>query len=246
MLELEDIQGIILRPNRMRCGTYLVMRIDDAADGRAWLRRLVDPVTSASEWWDATGSTLNVAFTHRGLAALGVPPSDLASFSEEFREGIVARADRLGDTGGSSPELWDGDLGTPAVHALVILHARDEDTLAAERARHTELPRSTPGVSVLYEQPVAQLPTRTEHFGYRDGISEPAIEGSGIAARPGQGPALKAGEFVLGYPDQTGLLPTMPHPDVLGRNGSYLVFRKLRQDVVRFREFLATASAGPD
>lgn len=246
MLELHDIQGSILRRNLMPCGTYLFLRIDDAADGRRWLRELVDPVTSATEWWEATRTTLNVAFTHAGLAALGVPISDLEGFPAEFRADIAARREKLGDTGESSPDRWDRPLGTPDVHALVILHARDEATLATESAWHGALLERTPGVVPVYEQPVAQLPTGTEHFGYRDGIGEPAIEGSANPVAPGQGPLLKAGEFVLGYPDEGGELAPLPRLDLLGRNGSYLVVRKLHQKVAEFRAFLARESVKLD
>src|SRR5205814_9133997 len=79
------------------------------------------------------------------------------------------------------------------------------------------------------------LPDEKEAFGFKDGISHPAIEGSGI---PGSNPherALKAGECVLGYPDEISDAPLVPQPEILGRNGSYVVFRKLHQRVAAFR-----------
>ena len=82
------------------------------------------------------------------------------------------------------------------------------------------------------------LPTTRTHFGYRDGIGIPLIEGSGFVGYPGQGPAIKAGEFILGYPDETGNLPAMPQPEILGRNGTYLGFRKLYSHVASFRQYL--------
>ena len=87
------------------------------------------------------------------------------------------------------------------------------------------------------------LPGEREPFGYRDGISHPAIEGSGI---PGSNPLetpLKAGDFVLGYPGE--LDAVVPQPDVLGRNGSYVVFRKLYQRVAEFRRYLRDNAANP-
>jgi hypothetical protein len=56
--------------------------------------------------------------------------------------------------------------------------------------------------------------------------------------RTTQGPAIKAGEFILGYPDETGNLPAMPQPEILGRNGTYLGFRKLHSRVAAFRQYL--------
>ena len=82
------------------------------------------------------------------------------------------------------------------------------------------------------------LKDEKEPFGFKDGISHPAIEGSGV---PGTNPhevPLKAGEFVLGYPDEMSDAPMIPQPDQLGRNGSYVVFRKLHQRVAAFRQYL--------
>src|SRR6202007_2917398 len=58
-------------------------------------------------------------------------------------------------------------------------------------------------------------------------------------------PPLKAGEFVLGYPDEMGDVPPIPQPEVLGRNGTYVVFRKLHQRVAAFRQYLRANSTSP-
>ena len=60
-----------------------------------------------------------------------------------------------------------------------------------------------------------------EHFGYRDRLSEPVIEGAGAGPTPGWGAPLKPGEFILGYPDESGQPYPMPQPEALSRNGSY-------------------------
>src|SRR5262249_43487080 len=102
--------------------------------------------------------------------------------------------------------------------------------------------RELAGVEAIWRQDCHALPTETEPFGFRDGISHPAIEGSGI---PGSNPRerpLKAGEFILGYTDEIGQLPAMPRPEVLGRNGTYVVFRKLHQRVAAFRQYLKANS----
>ncbi len=75
-------------------------------------------------------------------------------------------------------------------------------------------------------------------FGFADGIAHPAVEGSGI---PGTNPyevPLKAGEFVLGYEDEIHNISAIPQPEVLGRNGTYAVFRKLHTRVAAFRQYL--------
>src|SRR5678816_1675818 len=87
--------------------------------------------------------------------------------------------------------------------------------------------------------------TEREAFGFRDGISHPAIEGSGIPGSNPQETPLKAGEFVLGYQDEMGGIQKT-EPDVLGRNGTYVVFRKLYQNVAAFRKFVKDNSKGPE
>ena len=103
--------------------------------------------------------------------------------------------------------------------------------------------RSLPGVEVIWRQDCYQLPTGRTSFGFKDGIGQPAVEGSG---RPPSNPKekpLKAGEIVLGYPDETGSLPPMPAPEVLGRNGTYVVFRKLHTRVAAYRQYLRAKAA---
>jgi len=101
-------------------------------------------------------------------------------------------------------------------------------------------------VTPIWRQDCRAPPDHKEPFGFRDGISHPAIEGSGIVGDNPFDPPLKAGELVLGYPDEMGGLPPQPTPDVLGRNGSYVVFRKLHQDVAGFRRYLRANASGAE
>ena len=64
--------------------------------------------------------------------------------------------------------------------------------------------------------------------------------------RPGSGPVIKPGEFVLGYPDESGFIPTLPQPEWLSRNGSFLAYRRLYEDVASFREFLRGQAPTPE
>ena len=110
-----------------------------------------------------------------------------------------------------------------------------------ERARraHDEFP----GIDVIWRQDCYQLATGRTSFGFKDGIGQPAVEGVGTPpTNPGE-PPIKAGEFILGYPDETGALPPMPTPDVLGRNGTYVVFRKLHTRVAAYRRYLRERAA---
>jgi Dyp-type peroxidase family len=157
---------------------------------------------------------------------------------------MAARADLLGDTGDSAPANWEAPLGSPDVHVAIVALSPDAPRLEAVLARARDALRGVPGVAALWRQDVYALPNERTSFGYKDGISHPAAEGSGIAGTNPHEAPLKAGEFVLGYPDETGDLPPMPRPDVLGRNGTYVVFRKLHTRVAAYRQYLRAKAAG--
>jgi Dyp-type peroxidase family len=249
-LELDDIQaGALFERPSPYVGLYLMLRIADRADGRELVRRL-HRIASTSRASASRGDTsVTVGFTYHGLAALGVPQESLDSFVPEFREGMAARAAVLGDRGASDPQRWEPPLGTPDVHVAISVLASDSDRLraAAEQARvaHRELP----GVEVVWRQDCYQLATGRTSFGFKDGIGQPAVEGSGRPSTSPRERPLKAGEIILGYPDETGELPPMPTPDVLGRNGTYVVLRKLHTKVAAYRRYLrdrATSRAEED
>ena len=247
-LELEDIQRGVLRPRpNPYAAVYILLRIDEAEAGRELMRRLAGAVTPAAAP-ERTGhdTFVTVALTYEGLKALGLPSTSLETFSWEFRQGMAARAKALGDVGESGPEHWESPLGSPAVHVVLTGVAPDEARLEAALARGRAAFADLPGVVPIWRQDCRAPPDHKEPFGFRDGISHPAIEGSGI---PGDNPLeapLKAGELVLGYRDETGRFPQAPQPDVLGRNGTYVAFRKLRQDVAAFRSYLRGVASGPE
>lgn len=245
-LELDDIQGGVLheRPSPY-VGAYLLLRIDDRWAGRELVRRLHPIVNSGRPSSDqAPEAWITVAFTYQGLKALGVPQGSLDSFAPEFRQGMAARAAELGDVGESSPAAWEKPLGSPHVHVAVAALSPDAARLQAvlERARRAD--QELPGVEVIWRQDCYQLPTGRTSFGFKDGIGQPAVEGSGVRASNPRERPIKAGEFVLGYPDETGSLPPMPTPEVLGRNGTYVVLRKLRTRVAAYRRYLRAKASG--
>ena len=132
-----------------------------------------------------------------------------------------------------------------------MISAQDPAALAARDAMLREAIERHGGITVVGDQAGSALPGGVEHFGYADGFAQPSIEGSGVDPLPGQGAPLKdggwrpirAGEFILGYHDEENAIPAAPAPDQLTANGSYLVYRKLRQDVAAFRRTLADAAA---
>jgi len=249
VLDLDDIQGPVLRKRPLPYyGAYFVVRIDDPTHGREMLGRLAPRVVSAADWHSpADTAWVNVGLSFQGLKALGVPQASLESFSPEFQQGMAARAQLLGDVGESAPANWEKPFGTPEVHVVLAVVCGEEAALEPRLDLVRGIQDDLPGVSIIYQLKVGMLPTVRTHLGYRDGIGDPLIEGNDASpAYPGQGPAIKAGEFVLGYPDETGNLPPMPQPEVLGRNGTYLAFRKLYSDVAMFRRYLKANAESPE
>lgn len=243
-LELDDIQSGVLRPRPTPyAATYIVLRIDDQKAGQQLMQHVAKVVTSAANPSSPLADTwVSVALTYQGLKALGVPQQSLDSFSWEFRQGMAARAKELGDIGESSPENWEKPLGSPEMHVIITAVSPDAQTLEAAVARARKTYEGMKGVVAIWRQDCHALPNEKEPFGFKDGISHPAIEGSGI---PGSNPKerpLKAGEFVLGYTDEmSGIQKT--EPELLGRNGTYMVFRKLHQRVADFRKYLKANAA---
>jgi len=247
MLELDDIQSGVLRPRPTPYeATYIALRIDDVNAGRELMKRVSGAVTSAANPESPLADTwVSVALTYQGLKALGVPQESLDSFSWEFRQGMASRASELGDVGESDPQNWEQPLGSPAVHMIIVGVSPDAERLEAAVAKARETYQTMTGIEAIWRQNCHALPDDKEPFGYRDGISHPAIEGSGIAGSNPHEQPLKAGEFVLGYPDEMGGVQKMT-PEILGRNGTYVVFRKLHQRVADFRRFLQMNSKSAD
>jgi Dyp-type peroxidase family len=264
---LADIQGFITSGyGHLPLARYVFLQIHEATRARQYLAQLLPRVTTAAPWPVVDGEKLkpsvavNVALTAAGLAALGLPEQVRCTFAPEFLDGIATgdRSAILGDTEESGPERWEfgGSLDS-AIHIVVIVHGASFTDLDGESAFHRGLVSATLGA-------VTELAGETQNgyrpaggrepFGFRDGIAQPSIRGI-----PGDG--VPTGEFILGYENHYGLVP--PGPVVpaglagsallpplanpyhqssglrdLGLNGSYVVYRKLQQDVAGFWQFM--------
>jgi Dyp-type peroxidase family len=257
-LELEQIQGLVLRGYGKLAARFLLLHVDDAELARAYLRDLSGRIDRGHK---TTGpEALQVAFTAAGLEALEVPKSARDSFQREFIEGMAepVRSVSLGD----DPSTWQWGH-EPSVHVLVMIyaHAQMLDTrVDDERARMT-------GLSLVREQHTHARKDQKEHFGWRDGLSMPVF--AGVPDEPGRGKPqewwttpLAPGEFVLGYHNEYGCLtesPTVEPADDpanhlpttadgrkdLGKNGTYLVYREITQKVHELWTYLADHSREP-
>ena len=245
-LDLAEVQGNLLRPFAFPLSAYAFLQVHDRAASTGWLRALTPLVTTAEPWDRKPEIARTVAFTAAGLAALGVPSAVQDSFPPAFRDGMAARAALLGDTGASDPQRWEGPPPEEN-HVLLTLHARDLAVLGEEIER---LRTSTDGagVQLRHVQPAHRLLNGREHFGFVDGMGQPAV--AGVATRPpaqGSPPSrwwqrrwrpLAIGEFLHGHPDNDGVPGPAPAAP-FDRNGTYMVYRKLSQDVPGFRAHVA-------
>lgn len=279
LLDIDDIQGHILVGFRGRHQRILGLRFDRSAIGRAraaalpWIDRVVS-TRSALEYrgralaagadgaapGDAQRVLLAMAFTAPGLAALAASgtPED-----PDFRAGAGASAAALRDptdpaTG--TPIGWRfGDIEDRTPDLIAIFGSDSAEALDAETGQFlTDFAGLADAVA---DETGARLPGNIEHFGFVDGISQPALRGritanrtlvhramppgdpsSEFYARPGR-PLVWPGQYLFGYPteqaDSTAAGPIAGAGNPALRNGSLLVLRRLRQDVAAFQDGMA-------
>jgi len=238
-LELRDVQGLFARGyGDLKSAAFLLLAIDDSAAARRWLAETSLTITSAED--RRPERALNVAFTSSGLGRLGLSAEALAKFSNEFVAGMTTphRTRILGDLDENAPEHWDWGGPAAPVDAVLLLYARNVAGLVTLEEEQTRL-LGQGGLSVVRRLDTSDL-DGFEPFGFRDGISQPFVEGLGKSGPPEQ--SVRAGEFLLGYENEYG--HTIDEP--LLHNGSYLVFRQLSQDVGGFWRFADEATRRPD
>ena len=251
-----DIQGFVLRGYNLPFARYVFLHFEDAARARALIGRLLEIITTGQRWDHGKPQrTVNIAFTHRGLAALELPLATLLSFPVEFQQGMKSRAAILGDTGLNSPERWDELWRENRVHAWVAINGQSIAAIEASSASLRSLIEETGGAVELGSQDAAAImdagkATTREHFGFTDGFGNPDYLGVERSTQPGQGKLmpdgtwapLATGELLLGYADEAGELPVAPIPHILATNGTFMVYRKLHQNVATFRAYLKEQS----
>jgi deferrochelatase/peroxidase EfeB len=186
--DLSDIQGEILQPYTHQVGVHLFLQFTDSASGREFIKQLLPRISTAQQWDSGAPVSMNLGFSYAGLAALGLAEEDLVSFPYPFRVGMADRAPVLGDTGASAPGRWQKPYGSREVHAWLMVQADTADLRDGQMARvmatadqcqvwvkHTEITANFTGAHARAK----------EHFGFHDGIGEPAIEGAPGPVYPG-------------------------------------------------------------
>src|SRR5882724_8349222 len=118
-IDVSDIQGFSLKGYNFPRARYLLLELLHHEAARNFVKSLL-PMITTGERWDINNkpmSTVNLAFTHQGLARLQLPLASLLSFPLEFQQGMKARGDILGDTGKCGPSQWDPVWKENRVHA---------------------------------------------------------------------------------------------------------------------------------
>jgi Dyp-type peroxidase family len=262
-LDRTDIQGLVTRGyGSLHAARYLLLGVRNPAAARAYLRQL--EVTPASE--SPKTEAIHVAFTVAGLRKLGVPEPAVLTFSREFLEGMdnPVRSVALSDTPGAWAWGYRGDdraENDSGIHVLLLCYARDapglEKMLARERGKYGD------AFEAVRDQTTHVREDKREHFGWKDGISTPILEDSKNAKGPEWTDPIYWGEFVLGYTNEyhrynerpTAAPEEDPADDLpfteerdrkdLGKNGTYLVYRQLQQDVRGLWRYLSEHSREP-
>lgn len=253
----EDIQGNILAGFNKDQQVFILLQFADNATGRAYLTELTPRIASTKQvaTFNAQFSNarrlrggddpsslkavwINLGLTHHGLmtAAPGLE-DDLQNFFA-FREGPAQRAQQLRDTGLSDSSRWVfGAADQPPVDAILTIAADDEDDLRIEVDKMRAL-AANHNVQVVFEQRGDTLPEDRaghEHFGFKDGVSQPGVRGFHPAdpdnpderlGHPGT-KIIAPGEFIIGYVSESGAQDSFEWM----RDGSFQVFRRLSQDV---------------
>jgi deferrochelatase/peroxidase EfeB len=265
-IDLDDIQGLLRFGFKHHTeAVFLLLQVTDAAAARRWLGQV--QVTSSVSRDPLPKTVLQVALTSAGMRALGVGADVVGGFSEEFLEGMAGdpnRARRLGDVGANAPDGWDWGSGNREPHVAVLLYALPGNLEAFQRSIEAQC---AAGFELMYRLPTTNM-GGIEPFGFTDGLSQPELDWQRTIPavdeeQLGYRSSSCLGEFILGYPNEYGLYTPRPllaarrdpggslpraedSPDNVdvGRNGTYLVIRQLRQDVRGFWQAIDKCAGG--
>jgi Dyp-type peroxidase family len=232
--DVDEVQGDILPGFKRPCRLFLVMKIDEPGAARRALGELANRVTKCSDIQKfrdegqqaevKAGPWLNVALSREGLERLGIAEFGTEEDRRAFRNGIEAATGPI-----------EGRLPADESHILLSIAADVPAALSDEQDELVEL-LGPQGMTVTeqYDGSVIIIGGHArEHFGFRDGISQPAVEGFTV---PQQGGVRRGTEIVPADRFVIGAGADRPEvgPD---HHGSYMVFAKIEQLVEQFEEF---------
>jgi Dyp-type peroxidase family len=253
---LQDIQGFGIAGFNKDRQEAIFLRVASPAGGLQFLAWLIPQVANAFEvgTFDRLFSEISartgeepslkatwtaVMISAAGFQALDIPITDLPAghSASAFGPGMAARASQIGDVlEGDAPQNWllPFQPGANQVHLAVLVASDDDFDFDRQVVAVSNMAAAT-GCEIVFQERGGTLPpplTGHEHFGFKDGISQPVITGYGPQPQPDEPPAVAPGEFVLGYPDESG---TTVGTGTNWSDGSFVVFRRLTQHVAAFR-----------
>lgn len=271
-LPVDEIQGDVLVGLQKKAEIFVFFTIQEVARFRTGLKAAMGHITflrQTAEYEIADPGTpgkklvvkANIAFSHTGLAKVGF--SDTAGVDPSFVAGAKANAASLGDRPGTD---WLPEYKNESFHGVLLVAAWDKIPRHALTLARAEVDRIKHafGASILEahreenkvrESKIGGKPqSGHEHFGFADGVSQPGVLGMTTPdpndpekGNPGQD-LVRPGEFVIGLktadpaPGPTPVPAPVAAPDWM-KNGSYMVVRRLRQDVTGFYSWAALAAA---
>ena len=257
-LNLRDIQGFILRGYHMQSVRHFVLRINETDAAKRLLAKSAEQsadlpsVTSAEPWpCGKPDYCLNIGITYNGLkrlvdtSGMQFPGYNFDQGREAFPAGAAAAADWNGDTDDSAPDKWQGGLGTEDAHVVFSLFAMAETELEKQTGILKKAFAAESAFDLLHVFDGRAFPDDKIHFGFKDGISQPQIEG-GPAKKLADGQlTAQSWQFVLQQVDQsipgnsdcTYTIETDKQKALL-LNGSFAALRVLKQDVAAFDKYL--------
>ena len=262
--DYSDVQGLVRYGyGKMTEASFVLLRVKDVRAARSWLGAA--RVTNAVELDTPPPTALQIAFTAAGLDALGVAKSVIAGFSPELLTRMTeeSRSRRLGDVGANDPSQWAWGNSASTPHLIVMFFAVAGGLEGFMRSLTG--PTWNEAFVELRWLGTANF-DGVEPFGFTDGISQPEIDWKQTRdptrAQVEYTNVASLGEFLLGYRNEydkytnrplveadtasAGLLPAEDAPEKkdVGRNGTYLVMRQLRQDVRSFWQFVHRQANG--
>ena len=271
MLDLDDIQGDVPIGLQKDFEDFIFFKVLDKGSFKLALRRdVIGRITStrraqqrelAIAQRQRLGQAgrdpipgLNLGFTRDGLTQLLGPRRP--SFDPSFERG-ADHPDTIAALHDPSRSDWLNEFLADRIDGVFLVTAHDRALLTFHR--HQLLGFLGGSIKVVYSEMGNTRPgreRRKEHFGFRDGVSQPGIRGLTPTSRPSgasdQGlpgqDLLWPGEFILGYPGQDPRDPRKPGaiaplPAPWAKNGSYMVFRRLEQRVPEFNAFVRAQAA---
>ncbi|WP_248964784.1 Dyp-type peroxidase [Sphaerisporangium perillae] len=232
---LDNLQPNILQAHVREHLSVLFVHFDDGPDGKRFLRGLVALMKSARKHLEevrafnktqAPGTPyVGVGISKLGYLKLG--HSTTGFTDNAFKSGLKRRKDTLSDPPVSS---WEAPY-QKEIHAVVLIGDATEAPVTATRERVLALlPASATIVGEETGQGLRNAQGRgIEHFGYIDGRSQPLFLADQVAEESGH-------NWTPFFPLSHVLAADPLAPKPSRHMGSYLVFRKLEQNVRAFRQ----------